>query len=382
MMQSPSPYSDISSSAEAPVLRVSQAIAVCNNLLRQLAFRVEGEVAGYSVSQGKFVFFDLKDEETEARVNCFMMLYQLPTPLENGMRVVVEAKPGIHQKSGKFSLTVTRVDPKGQGSVKRSFELLLKKLTDEGLFAPERKRQLPRFPSRVGIISSADAAGFGDFKKIALSRLPGITFIMASVAVQGREAEKEICQAFEHLNGHHELDCIVLIRGGGSIEDLHAFNSEPVARAIARSKAPVLVGVGHEKDVTIADYVADKRAATPSNAAQILLPTLEEVRDEVIRLTQDGRRQVERTIQLQRQQLLASADRRKQQLLYVVSQHRAATQAMLKTVEAISPQQTLARGYSITTTLGGELVTSSSQLTKGDQIVTQLADGRLHSQLT
>src|SRR5690606_8551447 len=145
-----------------PTISVSQAITLCNGLLQDVTFRIEGEVANYSLSRGKFVFFDLKDEQAESRLSCFMMAYQLSMPLEDGMRVIIEGRPGLYPKNGGFRISVRRVMLQGEGNLKRAFELLKKRLETEGLFAPERKRTLPRFPEKVGIISSRDAAGFRD----------------------------------------------------------------------------------------------------------------------------------------------------------------------------------------------------------------------------
>jgi exodeoxyribonuclease VII large subunit len=358
---------------------VAQAIRLCNTVLSELPLSIEGEVANYTVSRGTFVFFDIKDETEEARLNCFMMLHNQTIPLEDGMRVVITGKPSIHSKSGKFSITAQRIEAKGEGSLKRAFELLKEKLFQEGLFATERKRLLPRFPQQIGIISSADAAGYGDFIRIAKSRLPGTQFTFINVAVQGKDAESEICFAFDYLNSHYTLDAIVLVRGGGSMEDLHAFNSEPVARAIVRSKVPVLVGVGHERDITIADFCADVRAATPSNAAQLLLPTLEEVRDLVIQLTQDGRRLVEQAITLQKEQVLHQIERMQSQLTFQLVHTRQRVEALRSTIDAVSPQQTLQRGYSITWKKDGTVVRSAKDVQKGDEVKTQLCTETIHS---
>ena len=379
MLLSASPYSSPGMPDDAPALRVSRLIQLCNSFYSELKVRVEGEIANYSVSRGKFVFFDLKDEEADSRVGCFMMLYQQNVPLEDGMRVVVEGRPGIHSKSGQFRLGVNKAEPVGQGSVKRAFDLLSAKLEKEGLFELSRKRPLPRFVSKVGIISSADAAGFGDFRKIALSRLPGVRYCFANVAVQGRDAEKEICAAFDALNGLPGLEAIVLIRGGGSMEDLHAFNSEPVARAIVRSRVPVLVGVGHERDVTIADLCADVRAATPSNAAQLLVPTKEEVQAHVTGLTQNGLRRVERSIQGAREKVLGSCQRMKERLLYRIGSAQERVSHTMKTIEAISPQQTLKRGYSITTGPSGNVIRSTADVPSGAVLSTRVSDGVITS---
>ena len=360
-------------------ITVSQAITLCNAVFSEMSFQIEGEVAGFNVNRGMYVFFDLKDEEADARLSCFMMAHSLTIPLEDGMRVVVTGRPGIHTKSGKFSITVQRIEPKGEGSVKRAFELLKKKLESEGLFDIQRKRQLPRFPQRIGVISSADAAGYGDFMRIAESRLKGVEYIFAHCAVQGREAEEEICFAFDHLNSQYQLDVIVLVRGGGSMEDLHAFNSEPVARAIVRSKTPVVVGVGHERDVTIADFCADVRAATPSNAAQLVLPTTEEVITLTESLVQDGHRRVESRVTALRERSISSVYAIHERLGFIIKTKRQAVESLVRTITAISPEETLRRGYSITWQEDGTLLRTPAQAVAGSALTTQLAEGTVHS---
>jgi exodeoxyribonuclease VII large subunit len=363
---------------DEPPLQVHQYIAFCNNLLGQTSVRVEGEVANYSVSQGKFVFFDLKDEKEDAMIGVFLMLHTLSTPLEDGMRVYVSGKSSIYSKRGSFRLNASRVEAVGEGSVKRAFELLKDKLAKEGLFRDERKRPLPPYPQRVGIISSEDAAGFGDFCRIAWQRLPGVEYIFANVAVQGVSAEREIIAALDVLN-EHPLDVIVLIRGGGSMEDLHAFNSELVARAIVRSRVPVLVGVGHERDITIADYCADCRAATPSNAAQILLPTKEEVRDRIVRLTASGQRRIAREIDRLRHTVDTSTSHQFRMIESALKEIRSKTEYLIRTIEAISPSQTLARGYSIALTSHGEVIRTPDQVKPGDAMRTVTAKGEIVS---
>ncbi|HSI20726.1 MAG TPA: exodeoxyribonuclease VII large subunit [Verrucomicrobiae bacterium] len=362
-------------------LSVAQAITLFNTVLGDLTLVVEGEVASYGVSQGKFVFFDIKDEEHDARLGCFMMLFKQNVPLEDGMRVSLTCRPNIHLKSGKFSLTVERIEPKGEGSIKRAYELLKQKLEAEGLFAESRKRPLPRFPRKIGIISSAGAAGYGDFMRIAGERLCCVDFVFANVAVQGIEAEDDIAFAFDHLNSHYDLDTIVLVRGGGSIEDLHAFNSERVARAIVRSKAPVIVGVGHEKDITIADYCADVRAATPSNAAQLLIPTTEDVVELVVRLTQSGRRLVERAITYANERVVGVVERMHQQLLFRIQSRTQYIEQLTRTITALSPQTTLERGYSITCIEGGGTVRKAADVQKGDTLITRFLKDSITSQV-
>lgn len=268
---------------------VSDAIALINQTLDYAypTLVIEGEVASFKVNQGKFVFFDIKDDT--GTLGCFMMLFQLRMPLEDGMRVRVVASPKI-TNWGKFSLTVREVQPVGEGSLKRAFELLKEKLQKEGLFAPERKRLLPSLPKHIAVISSTQAAGYADFVRILNERWGGVSVDVAHVQVQGFEAPKQIVRAIEYFNQQEELpEIIVIIRGGGSADDLSAFNDEFLVRAIAASRVPTVVGVGHEVDESLADLAADVRAATPSHAAQIIVPDKNDIiraaRHDVVRIS-------------------------------------------------------------------------------------------------
>lgn len=263
-----------------PPFSVSQFIDFVNVSLATAVFpegvTVEGEVAEYRVSQDKWIWFKLKDEK--AVVECFATTWQLRTPLEDGMKVRIFGGAKLYPRSGKFSLSVERVELVGEGALRRAFELLKKKLAEEGLFDVGRKRPIPRFPERIGLIASRESAAYGDFLRILGNRWGGIAVHAASVAVQGRDAIAEITGAFRYFNEHPELaEVIVLTRGGGSLEDLQAFNSEDVARAVFSSHVPVIVGVGHERDESLADYVADLRASTPTNAAELLAPDRREI---------------------------------------------------------------------------------------------------------
>ena len=274
------------------IFSVTQFVDFVNTAFTSAVFpdgvTIEGEVVEYRVSQDRWIWFVLKDET--AVISCFATVWQLRTPLEDGMRVRVFGVPKIYPKSGKFSVTVERVELVGEGALRRAFELLKKKLEIEGLFALDRKRTVPRFPERVGLIASKESAAYTDFLRILGNRWGGLTISLTSVAVQGREAVSEIVGAFSYFNAHPELaDVLVLTRGGGSLEDLQAFNSEEVARAVFGSRIPVIVGVGHERDESLADYVADIRASTPSNAAEMLTPD----RREVVAFIDGGMRHVD-----------------------------------------------------------------------------------------
>ena len=329
------------------IFSVSDFLAVLNQTL-EMAYpivSVEGEVSSFKVNQNKFVFFDLKDNN--GTVGCFMTIWQLRTPIEDGMKVVVTAAPKV-TPWGKFSLTVQSVRPSGEGSLKKSFELLKAKLEKEGLFALERKRMLPTIPKRVAVVTSTQAAGYADFITILESRWGGLDIQVAHTQVQGDVAADQMIRAIRYFNEQPELaDVLVVIRGGGSADDLAAFNDEKLVREIAASRIPTLVGVGHEVDMSLADMAADVRAATPSNAAQLLVPdrrdVIASVRERVRTMAQVAEYAVDRLVSDTRMQFLSAID------ASIVRMERMIEQTKLTraTIRAYDPQAVLSRGYAL-----------------------------------
>lgn len=332
---------------EKILLSVSDFVALTNQTLEYALpdVGIEGEVAEFKISQGKWVYFKLKDDESA--VDCFMTLWQLRTPIEDGMKVVVQGSPKL-TKWGRFSFTVKTIRPSGEGAIKKSFELLRAKLATEGLFAPERKRPLPRFPKYIAVVSSTEAAGYADFIKILNDRWGGLKVDVAHVQVQGEAAPDQIIRAFNYLNEREELpEVIVLIRGGGSADDLATFNDEQLVRTIAASRIPTLVGVGHEVDETLADLAADVRAATPSNAAQLLVPD----RRDIIRAV---RAQTISLLPLIMRTIDQASHQVKDYLVQALDHIDDRLETMSETVTArrsvlvqLNPQTILARGYAL-----------------------------------
>lgn len=330
-----------------PRFSVSDFLAVVNQSLDMAfgAVEVEGEVASFKVSQNKWVFFDLKDDS--GSVSCFMSVYQLHAPIEDGMRLIVRATPKV-TPWGKFSITVQKYRPSGEGSLRRSFELLRAKLEKEGLFSPERKRVLPKIPVRIGVISSTQAAGYADFVKILGERWGGLQIDVANVQVQGEAAPGQIIAAIRYFNEQEQPpEVLVIIRGGGSADDLSAFNDEQLVRAIAASRIPTLVGVGHEVDVTLADMAADVRAATPSNAAQIIVPDRREYAAAVRRQMMQAITRFDANIDAAAHEVrrlvssgLEAFDRQIDKALWQAQRNR-------QVLAAYDPQAVLARGYAI-----------------------------------
>lgn len=345
---------------ESPQLQltVSDFVALVNQTLEYAypTVTIIGEVAEFRVSQGKWVSFKLKDDESV--VDCFMTAYQLRVPVENGMKIMVVASPRLNGKWGKFSLNIRSLKPVGEGSIKKGFELLKAKLEAEGLFAPERKRVLPRVPSRVAVITSTESAAYADFCKIINERWGGMEVEVAHTQVQGDPAADQIIRAIKYFNSLEVLpQVLVIVRGGGSAEDLMTFNDELLAREIASSRIPTLVGVGHEVDHTLADMVADKRAATPTNAAEILVPD----RREIIRSVHQQATSLGHQLILAIDQNVVRVNEQLDQAYRRIGERLDATFDQLNVLKVavaqVNPESVLKRGYAL---IRGELAPGSA----------------------
>lgn len=347
-----------------PILQVSELFAVVNQSLDYAypEVLVVGEVESFKVNQGKFVFFNLKDGEVS--LNCFMMVYQLRLPLEDGMKVMVRARPRL-TKWSKFSLNVEAIKPQGEGTIKKSFDKLRLSLEKEGLFDQARKRLLPTRPKVVGVITSTESAGYADFIRLVNQRWGGVEYLVYHTSVQGIEAPDKMIAGLKYFNSLPEPpEVLVLIRGGGSADDLAAYNDELLVRELAASRVPTLVGVGHEVDTTLSDLVADVRAATPSHAAQLLVPDRVEVKQQLAR-RMDGLSQLVLSLISQRasyvdgliEQSKASLDNR-------LSLYQDQLGQLTKILEAYNPTVALKRGYAIvrgTVATGAEVEVETSK---------------------
>lgn len=406
-----------------PVLTVSEFNTSVNQFLKEGfgSVQIKGEVSEFKIAQGKFAYFNIKDNESV--LNCFAMVYRLDFPLEDGQEVVVTGIPGIHVKSGRYSLTVESVTLHGEGALQKAFEELKKKLEAEGLFDTVHKRPLPKFPRRIGVITSETGAAINDIQKVINDRWGGVTISLIPTKVQGVGAVENLVLAIETFNQHHPVDVIIFGRGGGSVEDLQAFNAERVARAIFASKIPIISAVGHEHNISISDLVADKRAATPSNAAELAVPdrrdigrqiasirlTLQRVQNQKIQAIRADITSHQHALRLfigqkvnsirdligRLRQLLkttiASFPLENQKIDYQVKQLRQlfvtrlnrARQTLhecLHVLSALNPQAVLSRGYSITYgATSGTVITSVAQIPSDGKIKTRLKDGEVTS---
>lgn len=354
--------------ASTPHLSVSDFVALTNQTLEYAypSVVVEGEVAEFKISQGKWVSFKLKDQE--AVVNCFMGVFSLRVPLEDGMKIAVVAAPRLNQK-GYFTLTVRTIKLIGEGSIKKGFELLKQKFEAEGLFSPERKRPLPRVPRRIALVTSTESAAYADFCKILNDRWGGVRVDVAHTQVQGDPAPDQMIRAIRHFNSAEQpADILVIIRGGGSAEDLATFNDEQLARTIAESRIPTLVGVGHEVDHTLADMVADRRAATPTNAAEIVVPD----RREIVRAVRQqlrtiGSRTLQAIDQFIRELATTQQDmiRRTQQEIDRLLAQMQLTKSLLA---QLNPEVVLQKGYALVR--GAPVVGAAIEIETHSEIIT------------
>lgn len=357
--------------APAKVYTVSEVVRAANLLLQRSYGQVwvEGEISGFKVFPSGHAYLTLKD--AGASMSCIVYrtrLSKLRFEPTDGMQVICAGALGIYEARGTFQLNIDRMEPKGLGALQQAFEQLKTKLAAEGLFDEARKRPLPLFPERIGIVTSPTGAAIHDMLQILKRRFAGLHIVINPVRVQGEGAAAEIARAIQELNLLHEhlaIDVLIVGRGGGSLEDLWAFNEEIVARAIAGSMIPIISAVGHEVDYTIADFVADKRAKTPSEAAEIVIATKQEFAERIAAardhldlhvthrlddaaqrlrtaMTSHAFRQPLLLVQ-QAQQRMTELERRAQQAImhqYVLARHTLA--GLAGKLQALNPQQQLA----------------------------------------
>ncbi|NBP56804.1 exodeoxyribonuclease VII large subunit [bacterium] len=411
------------------ILSVSAFIQQINLIIGEQVVQIEGEVSAFQMSSfanNQWVFFDLKDEQKEAKIRCFTTIVNLRksriSPVD-GMRIIITGKPRLSPKSGIFSVMVETLAVSGEGELAKAFELLRQKLESEGLFSEDRKRAIPEMPKSIGIITSQDAAAYKDFIKVLGARMGDLNLYFHHAQVQGERAVDSIIEAIENLNTYPEVEVIVLTRGGGAMDDLHAFNDESVARAIYTSVKPIISAIGHERDITIADFVADMRASTPSNAAELLTPHRDELRANV----EQKERILQASIQCQMQiiesrinqnlhilerytRYIADTVRNIIQKLenlifqklnkiqqyqhkvhnnvhslnFIMSNNLVQSQNKLALLQsklsAFDPQTILQKGYSITK-IYDKIIIDSSGLKEGDILTTQFYNGRINSKV-
>ena len=360
---------------------------------------VRGELSNYKIYPSGHHYFTLKDSESSIRCVMFKSsASKLRFRPESGMGVTAFGRVSVYPRDGAYQLYCSGLMPEGTGDLQVAFEQLKKKLDEEGLFDRTHKKPLPRYPERIAIITSSAGAAVHDIIRILGHRWPLTKVLLLPVRVQGTEAPPEIVGAIRYANEFKVADVIITGRGGGSIEDLWAFNDERVARAIYASEIPVISAVGHEPDVTISDYVADVRASTPSNAAELAVPDLNEFTEGLhsyeIRSRQamakrlaalrtkldsiSGKRVMQdpaASIDNRRIELDRSRDRLLSAQEHILSEKKHEFVRLTAALDAMSPLKVLSRGYSITTGSGGKNIKSVNEIHAGDKLTVRLADG-------
>lgn len=366
--------------------------------------RVTGEISGYKQHISGHRYFSLKDEK--ARIQCVMFRQNAQSLLfqpRDGMRVTITGAVSLFVRDGAYQLYAETMEQQGAGNLFQQFEALKRKLMAEGLFDPARKRELPFRPTVIGVATSKTGAAVRDIIRVAKRRDPGVGIVVAPCSVQGERAADEIVKSIRLLNRQGQSQVLLVGRGGGSMEDLWPFNEEKVARAIAESRIPVISCVGHETDFTIADFVADVRAATPSMAAEMAVPVRAELENARQALTRRLLRSLESGQRLRRLRLekcvasaalsdparLTAASRGKAELAEKrlreamakrLSTENARLSELNRTLRAVSPQAVLDRGYAAVKK-GGRYISRAEQLRSRDQIELILSDGVRRAQV-
>lgn len=363
-------------------LTVSDFVALHNQILEYAmpSVTVVGELANFRVSKNRWVYFDLKDDN--ASVRFFGTVYQLSGPLEDGMLLKVHGSPRLHPQFG-FSITVLSMQPTGEGAIRKAFDLLQAKLTQEGLFDPARKRSLPYPPERIGIITSSESAAYADFTKIIGARWFGLDMTLADVQVQGEAAPAQIVQAIADLNAMAvPPEVLIITRGGGSADDLWAFNTEQVARAVAASRIPTLVAIGHEVDISLAELAADQRASTPSNAAELLTPDKREVLVQFKAARESLGRGLAQAAQASRQVMVQAKRELYRETEQAISRQKQRLVLRHQMLELLNPRAILRRGYAIVRdATSQQIIRTTKGVVAGQELTIVIQDGSINTRV-
>jgi exodeoxyribonuclease VII large subunit len=390
---------------QTPVWTVGELTAYIRELF-EIDYRLQdvqlaGEISNFSRARSGHLYFTLKDEQ--AQLKCVMwrsLAERLRFLPEDGDAVVVSGRISVYEAGGAYQLYAESLEPAGRGGLALAFEQLKEKLAGEGLFDRDFKKSLPRFPRKLGIVTSADAAALRDILNVLHRRWPLVSVLIAPALVQGKEAPPQIVWAIEWLDGRDDIDLIIVARGGGSMEDLWAFNDERVARAIFAAQHPVIAGIGHETDFTMADFVADLRAPTPSAAAELAVPDISEVRayiwglrntisagmkSTIIRLQREVEMSTRSLAHLSprtslnnnRQRVDLLVDRLERAMLRKTERLETTLEITQARLEAVSPLATLARGYAIVRHPDGRIVRQLTEVGPGDPLTVLISDGEI-----
>lgn len=344
---------------------------------------VEGEVSNLRRPSSGHIYFTLKDEFSQ--IKCVLFKQQsraIKFQLKDGISIVVFARLSVYERDGQYQLYINLVEPRGKGSLQLAFEQLKERLSKEGLFDAQHKRPLPLLPAAIGIITSPSGAVIKDIFHVLDKRFENLSVIIYPASVQGESAKHQIIEAIEYFNVNKSVEVIILARGGGSIEDLWAFNEEIVARAIYKSEIPIISAIGHETDFTIADFVSDVRAPTPSRAAELVVPDKKDLQQKIKDYIGDLNRNLRNFIPEYRQRIDDLMESLRRNLEGIVELKRNQFQLQVAKLNTLSPLNILGRGYSITKKIPSQVILKDVRsLRIGDNVITRLHKGSFSSKI-
>ncbi len=395
-----------SKSNEAKVFSVKEINRLVRELLEQSfpSFWISGEISNFISASSGHWYFSLKDDEAQVRCTMFKNKNMAAdwTP-KNGEKIEAKCFIGLYEARGEYQLNIDLIRHAGAGLLSEAFNQLKERLLKEGLFETSRKKLIPQFPKSIGVITSPTGAAIEDILTTLKRRSPHIPIFIYPSLVQGKEAPLAIVKAIETANIRMECDVLILARGGGSIEDLWAFNEEIVARAIVTSKIPTITGVGHETDTTIADFVSDLRAPTPTGAAELvtshtveLVKTIQAYKNQLNKVMAGVIRELmqkidylekrlispRQQIQRQKEQIHQYIQRINQSMKNAMIQYRLEIDKLKVNLDHLSPHAVLSRGYSIITNVDGQIVNNVNQLKLDDKILIQLNHGQADANIS
>ena len=394
---------------ESKLLTVTEVTARVKSLLQDdpilSDLKVEGEISNFHHHRSGHMYFSLKEDDS--KLNCVMFQgnnQKLDFSPEDGQVVLARGYLDVYVPRGEYQLYVTEMEQEGEGALYQKFLKLKEKLKEEGLFDQERKQELPFLPAKIGLVTSPTGAAIRDIISVLKRRYAGVSVLLAPSRVQGEEAEEELIRSLEYLEDREDIDLIIISRGGGSLEDLWPFNSEKLARKIAASDIPIISGVGHETDFTIADFVADLRAPTPSAAAELAVKDFTRLENQLkdlgrrlysayVTVITTNRRELkflsqnriwrEPAVMFQsiRQQLDDLVSRFNRELETEFRNKQQKVKSLARELENLNPHKILSRGYSITMNQEGQVIKKSSQVQNSEMITTRLDSGEIDSQV-
>lgn len=364
---------------------------------------VSGEISNFKRHTSGHCYFSLKDEKSE--IKCIMFstyARKLAFNIENGMKVIVHARVGVYPQAGTYQLYVDSIQPDGIGALYMSYEQLKVKLSKEGLFEENHKKPIPRFPSRIGVITSPTGAAIRDIINVATRRYPSVNIILYPTLVQGQQASSELVKAIEYFDITDSVDVIIIGRGGGSIEDLWAFNDEDLARAIYKCHIPVISGVGHEIDYTICDFVSDIRAATPSAAAEIATPDLNDLlgfldsfqyrilnsfygkfNEYKVKLSQLSSSSVFakplNMLDIPKMRLISMSDNLFSNMQLIIAKKRELFAKINAKLVTLNPMSVISRGYGAIYNENGKIIKSINDTSENENITICISDGKINA---